>query len=90
MCRTVFFYDAPLENIANPQVTPLDTKAPWYFWWLQGMLKFGDKSLMGIILPTVLSSASLFLLSRISIAIRTAWLMGNVLSPWLLVCCWVG
>jgi hypothetical protein len=43
-----------LEHIANPQVTPLDTKAPWYFWWLQGMLKLGDKTLMGIILPTLL------------------------------------
>jgi ubiquinol-cytochrome c reductase cytochrome b subunit len=52
---TVFFYGgAPLENIANPQQTPLDTEAPWYFWWLQGMLKLGDKTLMGIIIPTVL------------------------------------
>jgi quinol-cytochrome oxidoreductase complex cytochrome b subunit len=52
---TIFFgYNAPLENVANPQVTPLDTKAPWYFWWLQGMLKLGDKTLMGIILPTLL------------------------------------
>jgi len=45
---------APLEHVANPQVTPLDTKAPWYFWWLQGLLKLGDKTLMGVILPTVL------------------------------------
>jgi ubiquinol-cytochrome c reductase cytochrome b subunit len=52
---SVFFYaGAPLENIANPQQTPLDTKAPWYFWWLQGMLKLGDKTLMGIILPTII------------------------------------
>ncbi len=51
---TVFGYSAPLENIANPQQTPLDTEAPWYFWWLQGMLKLGDKTLMGIIIPTVL------------------------------------
>ena len=47
-------YHAPLESHANPQVTPLDTEAPWYFWWLQGMLKLGDKSLMGIVLPTIL------------------------------------
>jgi quinol-cytochrome oxidoreductase complex cytochrome b subunit len=52
---TIFNYHAPLEHIANPQVTPLDTKAPWYFWWLQGMLKLGDKTLMGIILPTILA-----------------------------------
>ena len=49
---TIFFYGgAPLESIANPQQTPLDTKAPWYFWWLQGLLKLGDKALMGIIIP---------------------------------------
>jgi quinol-cytochrome oxidoreductase complex cytochrome b subunit len=47
-------YSAPLEHHANPQQTPLDTKAPWYFWWLQGMLKLGDKTLMGIIIPTIL------------------------------------
>jgi quinol-cytochrome oxidoreductase complex cytochrome b subunit len=51
---TIFNYHAPLESVANPQVTPLDTKAPWYFWWLQGMLKLGDKVLMGIIIPTIL------------------------------------
>jgi ubiquinol-cytochrome c reductase cytochrome b subunit len=57
MAIIVFFgYSAPLENIANPQQTPLDTKAPWYFWWLQGMLKLGDKTLMGIILPTILAA----------------------------------
>ena len=51
---TLTGWHAPLENIADPQVTPLDTKAPWYFWWLQGMLKLGDKTLMGIIVPTLL------------------------------------
>jgi quinol-cytochrome oxidoreductase complex cytochrome b subunit len=51
---TIFGYSAPLESVANPQVTPLDTEAPWYFWWLQGMLKLGDKTLMGIIIPTIL------------------------------------
>jgi quinol-cytochrome oxidoreductase complex cytochrome b subunit len=51
---TFMGYSAPLETIANPQVTPLDTEAPWYFWWLQGMLKLGDKILMGLIIPTIL------------------------------------
>jgi len=32
-------FESPLESIANTMRTPLDTKAPWYFWWLQGMLK---------------------------------------------------
>jgi quinol-cytochrome oxidoreductase complex cytochrome b subunit len=51
---TIGGYSAPLEHVANPQTTPLDTMAPWYFWWLQGMLKLGDKTLMGIILPTII------------------------------------
>lgn len=51
---SVFFYDAPLETHANPLRTPLDTMAPWYFLWLQGMLKLGDKTVMGIILPTLI------------------------------------
>ena len=51
---TLSGWHAPLENIANPQVTPLDTKSPWYFWWLQGMLKLGDKTLMGVIIPTLI------------------------------------
>ncbi len=51
---TIFGFHAPLEHIANPQVTPLDTEAPWYFLWLQGMLKLGDKTLMGIIIPGIL------------------------------------
>jgi hypothetical protein len=32
--------------VANPQQTPLDTKAPWYFWWLQGMLKIDPASII--------------------------------------------
>lgn len=34
-----FFYDAPLEQHADPLNTPLHTTAPWYFLWLQGLLK---------------------------------------------------
>jgi len=48
-----FFYNAPLEHHADPQKTPLDTKAPWYFLWIQGMLKLGDPALMGIVIPTI-------------------------------------
>ncbi len=48
-----WFYHAPLENHADPQVTPLGTTAPWYFLWIQGALKLGDKVLWGIIFPTI-------------------------------------
>jgi quinol-cytochrome oxidoreductase complex cytochrome b subunit len=49
-----FFYDAPLEHHADPRRTPLDTQAPWFFLWLQGLLKLGDKVLMGVILPLLM------------------------------------
>lgn len=49
-----FFFQAPLESIANPQSTPMHTVAPWYFYWLQGLLKIADKMIAGVILPGVL------------------------------------
>ncbi len=49
-----FFYDARLETHANPLKTPLDTEAPWYFWWVQGLLKLGDPTLMGVVIPNIL------------------------------------
>ncbi len=51
---TAFFFSAPLESIAKPQSTPLHTVAPWYFYWLQGLLKIADKMIAGVILPGVL------------------------------------
>ncbi|MEM7126350.1 MAG: cytochrome b N-terminal domain-containing protein [Chloroflexota bacterium] len=51
---TAFSFQAPLESIANPQRTPLHTVAPWYFYWLQGLLKISDKFIAGVLIPTVL------------------------------------
>jgi len=50
---TVFNWHAPLEHVANPQQTPLDTKAPWYFWWLQGMLKIDPAAIIENLLAKV-------------------------------------
>ncbi len=47
-----FYYDAPLQHHADPNHTPVVTKAPWFFLWLQGALKLGDSFLIGICLPT--------------------------------------
>jgi hypothetical protein len=49
-----FFYSAALETHANALKTPLHTTAPWYFLWLQGMLKLGDKTWWGVIIPTII------------------------------------
>ncbi len=51
---SIWFFHAPLESHANPQVTPKGTTAPWYFLWIQGALKLGDKVLWGIIFPTII------------------------------------
>ncbi len=54
MVVAAFFFTAPLETIANPQSTPLHTVAPWYFYWLQGLLKVADKFIAGVLVPGVL------------------------------------
>lgn len=59
-----FFWNAALESHANPFVTPQHTKAPWYFLWLQGMLKVGDKFFFGLLLAGVMFGG-LFLLPYI-------------------------
>ena len=50
----IWFYHAPLESHADPQITPLGTTAPWYFLWIQGALKVGDKTFWGVIFPGIL------------------------------------
>ncbi|MCY4022184.1 MAG: cytochrome bc complex cytochrome b subunit [Anaerolineaceae bacterium] len=50
----IWFYHAPLESHADPGVTPLGTTAPWYFLWIQGALKLGDKTFWGVIFPGIL------------------------------------
>lgn len=42
---------APLEQPANPVVTPNPSKAPWYFLGLQEMLVFFDASIAGVTIP---------------------------------------
>lgn len=45
---------APLEEPANPTVSPNPSKAPWYFLGLQEMLVYFDPWLAGVAFPTVI------------------------------------
>ncbi len=45
---------APLDAIANPQVTTDPAKAPWYFVGLQELLEHMHPTLAGIIIPGIL------------------------------------
>jgi len=46
-----FLFDAPLEEIANPEKTPNPSKAPWYFLGLQELLHYYPPVVAGVILP---------------------------------------
>ncbi|MBI3244171.1 MAG: cytochrome bc complex cytochrome b subunit [Chloroflexi bacterium] len=59
-------FHASLEPHADPLVTPLHTTAPWYFLWVQGMLKLGDKVFWGLIAPGIIFSL-LFVLGYIEV-----------------------
>ncbi|MCB9799870.1 MAG: cytochrome C [Candidatus Omnitrophica bacterium] len=45
---------APLEDPANPTLSPNPSKAPWYFLGLQEMLVYFDPWLAGVLFPTVI------------------------------------
>ncbi len=46
--------NAPLEDIANPNVTTNPAKAPWYFVGLQELLEHMHPVVAGVLIPTVL------------------------------------
>jgi cytochrome b-561 len=58
------FFPAPLEEAANPGLTPNPAKAPWYFLWLQelvasttfqvGTLRISGGLVGGIVIPALL------------------------------------
>src|SRR5512142_183230 len=44
-------WNAPLEELANPHVTPNPAKAPWYFLGLQELLHYFPPVVAGVLLP---------------------------------------
>ncbi len=59
LISVVTFFEAPLEMHADPNLTPLHSTAPWYFLWIQGLIKLPDifgglvegKFIYGVVLP---------------------------------------
>lgn len=48
------FYNAPLEAVANPTLTPNPAKAPWYFAGLQELLAYFDPWIAGVMIPSII------------------------------------
>ncbi len=46
------FVNAPLEDLANGNVTPAVAKAPWYFLGLQELLAYFHPTVSGVLVPT--------------------------------------
>lgn len=84
-----FIFHAPLEEPANPAITPNPAKAPWYFLWLQELVtittfKIGDLTVNGaliggIIVPGLLVLAAIVwpYLDRSSVRAVGVWFAGE-------------
>jgi len=49
-----FFFPAPIERpITQATIDIEDTRAPWFFLWVQQLLKYGDPFLWGVAVPTL-------------------------------------
>lgn len=47
------FWNAPLEELADPMQTPNPAKAPWYFLGLQELLHYFPPVVAGVLIPTL-------------------------------------
>jgi hypothetical protein len=59
------FFDAPLEDLANPFITPNPGKAPWYFTGIQELIHYTTKPVIPAIIIPLLLIIWLFLLPYI-------------------------
>ncbi|MBI3159491.1 MAG: cytochrome bc complex cytochrome b subunit [Chloroflexi bacterium] len=78
-------FNSPLETHANPQATPLDTKAPWYFWWLQGLLKIDPAKIIENLVNPILALPLLKPLGlpplELSRLLNSKFIMGLIVPP---------
>src|SRR5690348_216582 len=76
LVAVALFWDAPLEQLANPLLTPNPAKAPWYFLGLQELLHYFPPLVAGVVLPTLVVLA-LVVIPYFDINIQGEPLWGN-------------
>src|SRR3989337_4272049 len=72
------FFDAPLEDLANPLVTPNPGKAPWYFTGIQELIHYTTKPVIPAIIIPVLIIVWLILIPYIDRKPKTK--LGSLLN----------
>ena len=78
------FWDAPLEQLANPLVTPNPAKAPWYFLGLQELLHYFPPLVAGIVIPTlVIVSLVVIPYFNVNIQGKPFWSAGGKRTLWI-------
>lgn len=74
MVIAALFWDAPLEQLANPLLTPNPAKAPWYFLGLQELLHFFPPFVAGILIPTLTLIALVVIpYFRVNVDVKPLW-----------------
>lgn len=66
-------FDAPLEDLANPLVTPNPGKAPWYFTGIQELIHYTNKPVIPAIILPLLIFVWLFLIPYIDRKPKNRW-----------------
>ncbi|PYU75565.1 MAG: hypothetical protein DMG52_07495 [Acidobacteria bacterium] len=82
MVLVALFWDAPLEQLANPLLTPNPAKAPWYFLGLQELLHFFPPFVAGILIPTLVVVLITVIILLAFLAVFHAW---TIFAPTALV-----
>ncbi len=77
----VTWYNAPLETHANPLATPSHTVAPWYFYWLQGLLKIPH--IIPLLPPAIAGPVDAFFANVLGLTPKVFW--GVVVGPMVFV-----
>ena len=78
------FWDAPLEQLANPLLTPNPAKAPWYFLGLQELLHYFPPVVAGVLIPLLVVVALIVVpYFNVNVQGESLWAAGGKRRLWI-------